>query len=106
MRLQGESWHPGHRCAWVPALRDQDRLNQSAPGFRCGTTAQARHERALERSDRSSGHGLSNRPSTHSLAAQWDLDWRPGRVYFLTLLEPSRDDRTLALTARSASRLP
>jgi hypothetical protein len=34
------------------------------------------------------------------------LDWRPGRVYFLTLLEPSRDDRTLALTARSASRLP
>jgi hypothetical protein len=24
--------------------------------------------------------------------------WRPGRVYFLTLLEPSRDDRTLALT--------
>jgi hypothetical protein len=39
-------------------------------------------------------------------AAQRDLDWRPGRVYFLTLLEPSRDDRTLALTARSASRLP
>jgi hypothetical protein len=32
--------------------------------------------------------------------------WRPGRVYFLTLLEPSRDGRTLALTARSASRLP
>jgi hypothetical protein len=34
------------------------------------------------------------------------MDWRPGRGYFLTLLEPSRDDRTLALTARSASRLP
>jgi hypothetical protein len=43
---------------------------------------------------------------THCHAAQRDLDWRPGRVYFLTLLEPSRDDRTLALTARSASRLP
>jgi hypothetical protein len=23
------------------------------------------------------------------------VDWRPGRVYFLTLLEPSQDDRTL-----------
>jgi hypothetical protein len=34
------------------------------------------------------------------------MDWRPGRVYFLTLLEPSWDDRTLALTARSASLLP
>jgi hypothetical protein len=34
-----------------------------------------------------------------------DWGWRPGRVYFLTLLEPSRDDRTLTLTARSASRL-
>ena len=42
----------------------------------------------------------------HSLAAQGVTDWRPGRVYFLTLLEPSRDDRTLALTARSASRMP
>ncbi len=39
-------------------------------------------------------------------AAQRKLDWQPGRVYFLTLLAPSRDDRTLALTARSASRLP
>jgi hypothetical protein len=39
-------------------------------------------------------------------AAERKLDWRPGRVYFLTLLVPSRDDRTLALTARSASRLP
>src|SRR5260221_3158247 len=29
-----------------------------------------------------------------------------GRVYFLTLLEPSRDDPSLALTARSASRPP
>jgi len=43
---------------------------------------------------------------THSFAAQRNLDWRPGRVYFLTFLEPSRDDRSLALTARSASRLP
>ena len=43
-------------------------------------------------------------PSGH--ATQRNLDWRPGRVYFLTLLEPSRDDRTLALTARSASRQP
>jgi hypothetical protein len=25
------------------------------------------------------------------------LDWRPGRVYFLTILEPLRDDRTPAL---------
>jgi hypothetical protein len=32
--------------------------------------------------------------------------WRPGRVYFLTILEPSRDDRTPALTARSASHMP
>jgi hypothetical protein len=39
-------------------------------------------------------------------AAEQKLDWRPGRVYFLTLLVPSRDDRTLALTPRSASRLP
>jgi hypothetical protein len=35
-----------------------------------------------------------------------NVDWRPGRVYFLTILEPSRDDRTPALTARSASHLP
>src|SRR5580700_9696742 len=34
------------------------------------------------------------------------LGWRPGRVYFLTILEPSRDDRTPALTARSASHMP
>jgi hypothetical protein len=33
------------------------------------------------------------------------LVWQPGRVYFLTFLEPSRDDRSLALTARSASHL-
>jgi hypothetical protein len=33
-------------------------------------------------------------------------DWRPGRVYLLTLLEPSRVDRTLALTVRSASHFP
>jgi hypothetical protein len=32
-----------------------------------------------------------------------ECGWRPGRVYFLTPLEPSWDDRTLALTARSAS---
>jgi len=30
------------------------------------------------------------------LLPRWVLDWRPGRGYFLTLLEPSRDDRTLA----------
>jgi hypothetical protein len=30
-------------------------------------------------------------------------DWRLGWVYFLTLLVPSRDNRSLALTARSAS---
>lgn len=35
-----------------------------------------------------------------------DWGWRPGRVYFPTLLEPSPEDRTLALTAGSASRLP
>jgi hypothetical protein len=34
------------------------------------------------------------------------LGWRPGRVYFLTILEPLRDDRTPALTARSASHMP
>lgn len=34
--------------------------------------------------------------------AVWD--WRPGRVYFVTLLEPLyTDNRSLALTARSAS---
>jgi hypothetical protein len=66
------------------------------------------------------GHGHPARPTaglpyvyasarfgrSSSFAAQRKLDWRPGRVYFLTLLVPSRDDRTLALTARSASRLP
>jgi hypothetical protein len=34
------------------------------------------------------------------------MDWRPGRVYFLTILEPSRDARTPALTARLASHTP
>jgi len=33
-------------------------------------------------------------------------DWRPGRVYFLTFLNPYGDNRTLALTARSASLSP
>jgi hypothetical protein len=42
-----------------------------------------------------------------ALLPRSELGWRPGRVYFLTLLEPSRgDDRTLALTARSASQHP
>lgn len=31
------------------------------------------------------------------------MRWWPGRVYFLTFLNPSRDNRTLALTARSTS---
>ena len=39
-------------------------------------------------------------------AAQRTFNWRPGRVYFLTLLEPSRDDRIRALSARPASHLP
>jgi len=34
------------------------------------------------------------------------VNWRPGRVYFLTLLESSRDDRIRALSARLASHLP
>jgi hypothetical protein len=41
----------------------------------------------------------------HSIAAYRNVDWHPGRVYFLMLLEPPRDGRTLALTARSASHL-
>ena len=36
---------------------------------------------------------------TSSSAAQRTFNWRPGRVYFLTLLEPSRDDRIRALSA-------
>jgi len=32
-----------------------------------------------------------------------NLDWQPGRVYFPTILEFLRDDRTPALTIRSAS---
>jgi hypothetical protein len=36
-------------------------------------------------------------------AAQRDLGWRPGRVYFLTLLEPSRDDRTLVWVPRTSA---
>src|ERR1700726_5229761 len=45
-------------------------------------------------------HESSGDRRAHPLAAERKLDWRPGRVYFLTLLVPSRDDRTLALTAR------
>jgi hypothetical protein len=39
-------------------------------------------------------------------AAQRAFNWRPGRVYFLTLLESSRDDQIRALSARPASHLP
>jgi hypothetical protein len=68
--------------------------------------------RANPNSDRG-GAGRRRAPSTpgepqariprSSLRA---LDWRPGRVYFLTILEPSQDDRAPALTARSASHVP
>jgi hypothetical protein len=50
---------------------------------------------------------MRRRPWPTSLSAPLRTrGWRPGRVYFLTLLEPLRDDRTLALTARSASHPP
>jgi hypothetical protein len=57
-----------------------------------------------------SGHAASRvdraRQLTHvrvRRSSSRNLDWQPGRVYFLTILEPLRDDRTPALTVRSAS---
>jgi hypothetical protein len=52
------------------------------------------------------GYASPLRPANARICRVQCWGWRPGRVYFLTLLEPSRDDRTLALTGRWASRLP
>src|ERR1700722_18203034 len=54
---------------------------------------------------RQTGHYGQDRPGRgarlrRSLRPARPLGWRRGRVYFLTLLVPSRDDRTPALTAR------
>jgi len=69
-----------------------------------GPTVRPATRRGLDESERPPTLYFTASAGTHLLPG-WHLDWRPGRVYFLTLLEPSRDDRTLALTARSASRL-